>query len=524
MELGYDARRAEKAVNFFERVLVHTKGRYTRRPFILADWQRNEIIEPLFGTVRFDEQWEEWVRAYRTGWIEIGRGNGKSEMLAGIALYMLCADGEEGAEVYGAAKDRDQAQHVYRVAKRMVELSPILNRLVTVRDSVKRLIYPRTDSFYQVIAADASGNLGQNPHAIVFDEIISQPNGDLWAALKTGMGKRMQPMMVAATTAGNQPESFAAQEHKFSMRVGNDWHLDPTRLVYIKSVDKKDDVFEEANWIKANPALGDFLSIQTLRDEALEAQNDPPKENAFRQYRGNQWVQQVTRWMPLHIWDLCGGLVNRENLIGETAFGGLDLSATTDLAALALKFPYLEGRPPEVIWRYWMPEALVDKLDKGLGGQLRPWIADGFITVTEGDVIDYDRLHRDIAEDAEKYHVQEIAVDRWNSVATISWLEQNFIEAYAIGQTYAFLSPPMKEMMRIVKAKGINHGGNPVSRWNIDSLEVKTDPLENIRPVKPDRNKTSARIDGVVALIMAQAAQMRYESEEGEVTVTLDLV
>lgn len=524
MDIGYDPGRAERVINFFQNVLVHTKGRWTRRPFILADWQRDDIIGPLFGTVRYDDQYSEWVRNYRVGWIEIGRGNGKSELLAGIALYMLCADEEEGAEVYGAAKDRDQAGHVFRVARRMVELSPVLKKIITVRDSTKTLIHGRSDSFYRVIAADAAGNLGQNPHCIVFDEIIAQPNADLWNALKTGMGKRTQPLMVAATTAGNNPQAFAAQEHKYSARVDENWELDTSRFVYLRNLDQKDDVFDESNWIKANPALGDFLSINTLRDDAREAQNDPTKENTFRQFRANQWVQQVTRWMPLRLWDQCGGLIVPENLVGQRAFGGLDLAATTDLAAFALIFPYLEGRPPEVLWRYWMPESLVDKLDKGLSGQLRPWIADGTMTVTEGDVIDYDRIHRDIAQDAATYAIEEIAVDKWNSVATVSWLEQNFINAYTLGQTYAYLSPPMQELMRVVKRKELNHGGNPVSRWNIDSLEVKMDPQENIRPVKPDRAKSSARIDGIVALIMAKAAQMRHEAEDQEVQVTLDII
>lgn len=524
MDIRFDPRRAEKAVNFFEKVLVHTKGRWTRSPFILTDWQKHDIIEPLFGTVRFDDQYEEWVRNYRIGWIEIGRGNGKSELLAGIALYMLCADQEEGAEVYGAAKDRDQAGHVFRVAKRMVELSPILRRIITVRDSTKTLIHPATDSFYRVIAADAAGNLGQNPHCIVFDEVIAQPNADLWNALRTGMGKRVEPMMVAATTAGNDPQSFAAQEHKYAMRVDEDWRLDQSRFVYIRNLDETADPFDEKNWSKPNPALGDFLSVNTLRDEAREAQNDPSKENAFRQFRANQWVSQATRWMPLTLWDGCGGIVLPNKLVGQQAFGGLDLSATTDIASLALVFPYLEDRPPEVIWRYWLPEALVPKLDKNLGGRLRPWIAEGFITVTEGDVIDYERLHRDVAADAERYDIIEIAVDKWNSVATVSWLEQNFINAYTLGQTYAFLSPPMKELMRVVKRKELNHGGNPVSRWHIDSLEVKSDPQENIRPVKPDRAKSSARIDGIVALIMAKAAQMRHEAENQELEVTLDII
>ena len=494
----YDPERALRVERFFERVCKHTKGKWARRPFLLTDWQRDDIIRPLFGTVRWDDQHGQYVRQYRIGWIELGRGNGKSEKLAAVGLYLVGWDGEEGAEVYGCARDREQAGHVFRVAARMVELSPALAARLTVIESRKTIVDYKTGSFYRVIAADAAGNLGQNPHGILFDEVISQPSRDLWDALKTGFGKRIQPLMLAATTAGNDPESFAAQEHEYCAQIARDPDLDPARFVYMRNTPDTADAWDEETWKIANPALGDFLSIEQLRDEAREAHNDPTYEDAFRQYRLNQWRQQVTRWMPLNLWDRCGGMIAEEERVSAVVYGGLDLAATTDLAALAWWLPETK----EAVFRFWTPEAMLPVLDKHLGGRASVWARQGLLKVTEGDAIDYDVIHRQIARDAETFDVREIALDRWNSQATASWLDQQGIETVLMAPGYA-LSSGLKELMRLVKTQGINHGGHPVMRWNIDSVEVRRNDEEKLKAVKPKREASGNRIDGVVALAMA---------------------
>jgi len=511
--MQFDEARADRAVRFFERVLVHTKGRWARRPFLLADWQRDDIIRPLFGSVRFDDQFDEWVRAYRIAWIELGRGNGKSEVLAGIALYLLTADDEESAEIYGAARDRDQATLVFNVAKRMVELSPTLRRRLTVVESRRRIVDPRTNSTYQVIASDAAGNLGQGPHGVIFDEIISQPNRDLWDALKSGLGKRTQPLMVAATTAGNDLAGFAKGEHDYCERISADPSLDPSRLVYLRNTPADADPWDESNWYFANPGLGDFLSLETLRAEAREARNDPTNENAFRQFRLNQWVAQQTRWLQLEVWDRSAGMVVESDLIGEPCFGGLDLAATSDLAALAWVFPPElrqgdeirtegDGAQFDVVWRFWTTEATVAAMDKATGGQFGQWCRYGLIEVCAGDAIDYSMIHRRIFADAARFDVREIGLDRWNSQATYNELDAAGIDATALAQGYR-LSPALREIERLVKGEMLQHGGNGVARWNVGAAEVKRDTDDRIKLVKPDRGATSVRVDGVAALAMA---------------------
>jgi phage terminase large subunit-like protein len=561
-DLAYMPERAERVVNFFERVLHHTKGRYARAPFHLHPWQADDIIRPVFGTVRYDAQAAAWVRLYNEAWLELGRGNGKSEKLAGIALYLLTADGEEGAEVYGAAADKDQAALVFNVAKRMVELSPVLSRRLTIIDSKRRIVDPRTDSVYQVIAADAAGNLGQGPHGIVFDEIIAQPSRDLYDALRTGLGKRDQPLLVCATTAGNDPEAFAAHEHGSALAVAEDPSRQPNRFVYIRNTPRRVEVPEgwtppppdveaivdgwivdpstfdgddeggtvevdpwaEANWHYANPAIASgFLSVAQLRSEAAAARADPTKENAFRQFRLNQWVSQTTRALALHVWDASAGLVVEAQLEGREAFAGLDLAATTDLAALALLFPPIDPEaPPEsaegeipVVWRYWVPSGALRELDARSGGAFSVWARQGFVDVSVGDVIDYDEIHAQLADDGQRFGIIDVSLDPWNSGQTIAWAEREGVTVATVAQTYRALSPPTKELLRLIKTRQLRHGGNPVTRYNVDAFELKSDPAENVRPVKPNRAKSGKRVDGILAVILGLDGYMRRGRRRG---------
>ncbi len=554
LDLAFVPEWADQAQRFFEGALVHTKGRWARVPFTLEPWQRDDIIRPLFGVARYDEQWDTWVRLYNEAWLELGRGNGKSELLAGIALKLLVADGEEGAEIYGAAVDREQAGLVFHVAKRMVDLSPALSRMVDggslrVIESRKTIVHLPTDSFYRVIAADAAGNLGQAPHGVIFDEIIAQPSRDLYDALRTGLGKRDQPLMICATTAGNQPDSFAAVEHREALRVAKDWTRQPNRLVYARNVPEQltpaeaeelglplvplaegqdpdgprnVDVFNETTWHYANPALGSFLSLATLRSEARAAQSEPTKEAAFRQFRANQWVAQATRALSIQKWDALGGLVVPDQLAGRLApYGGLDLAAVNDLAALAWVFPPYEDADGEelsipVLWRFWCTPQVIERIDAHTGGQFRQWIKEGRVHVSDGNQIDLDDIHDQITADASRFGCAMLALDPWNSAGTINWAEKvSGIPWEKVGQTMANLSPPTKELIRLVGGRELNTGGDPVARWMANELELLRDRAENLRPVKPDRLASGSRVDGMVALIMALRAWMLDRDQHG---------
>lgn len=497
---------------FCHELCVHTKDKWARRPFHLADWQRRDIIEPLFGEVTWDPEWESYVRRYQVGWIELARKNGKSELLAFIALYLLVGDGVEGAEIYGCAKDRGQAAKVFDVAARMVKLSPVLSARLVVKDHIKRIIDERTGSYYEVVAADAAGNLGHNPSGVVFDEVLTQPNASLWDAMRTGMGTRAQPMMIAATTAGDDPASFARSEHDECVRIVDDPERARHRFAYIRNVPEDADPWDEKNWPLANPALGDFLSIRSLRQEAAEAQNDPSKENSFRQYRLNQWVQQAHRWMPMHLYRQCAGTVApapdwlRAELAGRRAYGGLDLAAKLDMTAWSLLVPDGLDGVPSMMWRFWLPESAVKFLDGRTNGRVSQWAEDGWITVTPGDVIDYDVIYADIAEDCRTFKVMAAGYDEWSGEPVRQAIQKKTrLDLAPIPQTYRGLTYGMTELMALTKSRTWSHHANPVAEWCFDAVEVRhpAGDADQLRPDKPDRQAVGKRIDAVPTAAMA---------------------
>jgi len=504
--------RADHAQAFAEEICVHTKDRWARTPFILADWQRDDIVRPLFGEVRWDPEWQTYVRRYRSGWIELARKNGKSELLAFVALYMLVGDGVESAEVYGAARDKDQARLVFNVAARMVALSPVLSKRLRVVEHAARIVDEKTNSVYQVVAADALGNLGSNPSCVIFDEVLTQPNGDLWAALRTGMGTRVQPLLLAATTAGNDPTSFAKSEHDECVKIAEDPSRAPHRFVYLRNLPADADPWDEANWYYANPALGDFLSLAALREEALEARNDPARENSFRQYRLNQWVSQSTRWMPMHLYTACTGTEFaeparlRELVARRPAWGGLDLASKLDLTAWCLIVPDGIDGHVSALWRFWLPESGVDFLDEHTDHRVSHWVEQGWITTTPGEVIDYEVIEADIAADCAALRVADINYDEWSGEPVRQRLERvTRVDMYPVPQTFRGMTHGMTELMTLTRSRSWSHHGNPVAAFCFDSVEVRHPPGEPdlIRPDKPLRGKTGKRIDAVPTAAMA---------------------
>lgn len=484
-------------------MLVHPKGTRARQPFRLARWQRDDIIRPIFGTVVYDRRLRRWVRRYNLAWLEIARKNGKTTLMAGIALVLLCADDELEAEIYGCACDRDQATLVYQTAKRMVELSPVLSHRLQVIDSRKRIVDTRTGSYYQVIASDAAGNLGQNPHGILFDEIIAQRSRELWDALVTGYGARAQPLMIAATTAGNDTSSFAYEEHLLSERIARDPDIDPRRFTYIRNTPMDADWRDETNWGHANPGLRDFLNPQTLRDEARTADQSLALQNRFRQFRLNQWVRQVTRWLDLTLWDQNAGLVNEAALAGRECYAGLDLASTSDFTAWVLIFPPAPGEPDDgpvqVLARFFLPDKAVHART-AMAHQLDAWQHAGWLHTSPGDVLDYDLVRDRIDADASRFVIRSVGYDRWNANEVVTWATERGLAMHGIAQTTTALNAPSKELERLLGQRRLRHGGNGVLRWMADNVTVFTDSNEGI---KPDKRKSTEKIDGIVALVMS---------------------
>ena len=501
-EFHFDERAATIAVNFFERLLHHSKAEWAGEPFRLEKWQRDQIIRPLFGWKRADG-----TRRYRRAYIEIPRKNGKSTMAAGIALALLFVDGEQGAEVYSAAAEREQAAIVFDEAKAMVESSPELRSRAEIFK--RAILMSETHSVYRVLSADAYTKHGLNAHGIVFDELHAQPNRDLWDVLNTSTGSRRQPLMVMITTAGYDRESICWEQHEYAREVLAGINPDTEYFAFIAAADETDDWLDERVWAKANPNLGVTIKLDYLRVEARRAQQSPAYQNTFRRLFLNQWTQQETRWLPIEAWNKCSGAVNPKQLAGMACYGGLDLASSSDVAALVLVFPNDADEAEMFYWlpKMWIPrENLIARARKDRA-PYDAWARDGWITATEGNVIDYGVIVRDIEALGEQFDIKEIAFDRWGAFQISQQLEALGFTMIGFGQGFASMSQPTKELLRIVLDGKLAHGGHPVLRWMADNVVVSTDAAGN---VKPNKQKSREKIDGIVAGIMGTDRALRH--------------
>lgn len=500
--MRFDESRATRAVTFIEK-LKHTKGAFSGEPFKLIPWQK-DLIHNLFGTLRDNSD----ARQYTTGYVEIPKKNGKSELGAALALYMLCADGEQEAEVYSCASDRQQAGIVYNVAVSMVQQWPELARYIKIIESMKRMVYLPTKSVYQVLSSDVKTKHGLNVSACVFDELHTQSTRDLYDVMTTGSGDaRKQPLFFFMTTAGNDRHSICWEVHQYALDLLAGRKVDPTFYPLIYGLADDADWTDEANWYKANPSLDVTIDIEKVRDAFRTAKEDPAKENLFRQLRLNQWVSQSVRWMPMHRWDACAADVRARDLEGRACYAGLDLSSTTDVTSLVLVFPPLdEDGCYEVLPFFWLPEETVPVRVHQDHVPYDTWSKQGLFELTEGNVIHYAEIERFIERLGERYNIREIACDRWEAVQMMQNLEGMGFTVIPFGQGFRDMSPPTKELMRLVLSEKMQHNGHPVLRWMMDNVFVRTDPAGNI---KPDKQRSTEKIDGVVAMIMGLDRAMR---------------
>lgn len=498
----YDQERADWAVKFVRR-LKHTKGTWAGKSFNLQPWQE-KIIRDLFGTVN-----EKGARQYRTAYIEIPRKNGKSELGAAIALLLLFGDGEQGAEIYSAAADRDQAAIVYNVAAQMVRQDEALMRRAKVIDSTHRILFGKTNSIYRVLSSEVAGKHGYNAHGIVFDELHTQPNRELWDVLTTSGGTRAQPLVVAITTAGFDRNSICWEQHDYAEKLLRGIIKDPTFYPVIYSAPEDADWADEKVWEACNPGLDSFRDIEEMRALCAKAQQTPALENTFRRLYLCQWTQQDKRWMPIDAWDATAGAVDAAALKGQPCYAGLDLASESDLAAFVLVFPDGAGSY-SVLCRFWIP---ADNIEGRVRKHRVPYVAwrdAGLVRATPGNIIDQDFILREIIELSQEYDIRELAYDRWGAAGLIPRLQGEGLTVVPFGQGFASMAGPTKELMALVLAKKLIHGGDPVLRWMANNMVVRQDAAGNL---KPDKAKSTEKIDGMVALVMGLDRAMRHNEQ-----------
>lgn len=505
----YDKKKADRAVTFIEN-LCHTKGKWAGTPFWLLPWQE-QLIRDIFGIVKPDGN-----RQFRTAFVEICKKVGKSELAAAVALYLLYADNEPSAEVYGAAADRQQASIVFDVAKQMVEMSPALMKRSKLMGATKRIVNYSNAGYYQVLSAEVGGKHGFSVSGLVFDEIHTQPNRQLYDVLTKGSSDaRQNPFHFIITTAGNDRHSIAYELHTKAVDILEGRRVDPTFYPVVYGLKDDEDWEDEENWYKVNPSLGYTVDIERLRDAYREAKQNPADEITFKWLRCNMWVSSTVAWIPDAIYMRGNESIEAASLEGRDCYAGLDLSSTGDITALVLIFPPRDENEKYVLLPYfWIPEETIPRRVKANSVPYDIWEKQGYIMSTEGNVIHYDFIEKFIIYLSEKYHILEIAVDRWNATQMIQNLEGEGFTIVPFGQGFSSMSAPTKEFYRLLMEGRIIHGGNPVLRWMAGNVVIDTDPAGNIKVTKA---KSKEKIDGIVAAIMALDRCIRQEGQSGSV-------
>ena len=348
-------------------------------------------------------------------------------------------------------------------------MCPVLSKRVKLVASQKRIIYQPTNSFYQVLSAEAYSKHGFNIHGVVFDELHTQPNRKLFDVMTKGSGDaRMQPLYFLITTAGTDTRSICYETHQKAKDILEGQKIDPTFYPVIYGADEGGDWTDPKVWKKANPSLGITVGIDKVRAACDSAKQNPAEENSFRQLRLNQWVKQAVRWMPMERWDKCAFAANEDSLEGRVCYGGLDLSSTTDITAFVLVFPPVdEDDKYSILPYFWIPEENLDLRVRRDHVPYDVWEKQGFLQTTEGNVVHYGYI-----------------------VKFIEGLEER-----------------------------VAHGGHPVLRWMMDNIYIRTDPAGNI---KLGKEKSSEKIDGAVATVMALDRAIRCGNDTASLCMTVE--
>lgn len=499
----FDPDAAQYAIDFFSNCLVHIKGAMAGQPFRLEPWQE-ALVACLFG-------WRDehsGFRRYREAFIFVPRKNGKSLMAAGIATYLLFADQEPGAEIYCAAADREQAALVFEVAKQQVVRNEAFSEIAQpYRHSI---VIPTTASALKVIAAEANTAHGFNSHGVIIDELHAQPDREFCDVLTTSIGSRKQPLIIYITTSDYDRPSICNEKHDYAIKVRDEIIPDSRFLPVIYEASKEDDWTSPSIWRKANPNYEVSVSEEFLERECLKARETPSFENTFKRMYLNIRTEQDVRWLSMTAWDQCGAL-DLSDLIGGPCYAGLDLAATKDITAFVLVFPDPERKRFHCVPHFFIPQDTAARREREDRVPYLTWARQGHVTLTPGEVTDYDFVRKHINTLRTKYNIQTIAYDPWNAQQLVNQLDQDGCKLIEFGQTFAKLNAPAKLLEQTIIAQNFSHGNNPVLRWMASNVVIQIDPSGNIRPSK---KKSTEKIDGITATIMALALASTEEAKE----------
>ena len=512
MNYYFDEESADRAVNFIEKFCTHVKGELAGKAFILEKWQKDDIVRPLFGW----KDKETGLRKYRTCYVEIPRKNGKSNLAAALALYLMFADGEPGAEIISAAGDRGQANIVYHIAQEMIKN----NKHLRSKAKVLRNTIEYKSSWYKSISAEAYTKHGLNCHGIIFDELHTQPNRELWDVLTTSVGARRQPLIISLTTAGHDRASICYEMHEYSEGVLNGSIEDDSFLPVLYKAEPDDDWTDPETWKKANPGYGSICNEAYFIDAVKKAKSNPSMINSFLRLHLNIWTSAETAWIPDDIYMKGDKPIPFDKLPSLPAYGGLDLASTQDLTAFALIFRDDENECFYLLCHQFVNSVKAHNKKLAAGVDYLNYEREGDITITPGNVTDYRIVKQYILDQCAKYDVQEIGYDPKFSTYIVAELTEEEITMQPMAQNITSMNGPTKEMEMEIMKGNVIHGGNKCLRWQFGCAIIYTDNNENKRVIK--EQKENKKVDGVIASIIALNSYVQNASNNED--IMLDIV
>lgn len=526
----FDADRVDRVLRAFEQ-LRHTQGALAGQPLRPDPWQVAYILAPIFGWVHWDDDADMYVRIIREAYVDVPRKNGKTTLAGGIALYMMAADGEPGAQVITAAVTKEQAGLLFKPVKAIVEKSPALNRVMQPLANV--ILHPKSDSYFKPVSSLAGAQHGLNLHAGIVDELHEHKSPELVETIESGTGSRRQPLIFIITTAdAGKKESVYGRKRERIEQLARGAYTAHAVYGVVFAAEKTDDPFEESTWRKANPGYGVSPTRAYLRTAADKAKQSPAELASFLRLHCGVRTKQTTKFLTIESWTANGALVDEVKLRGREAYGGLDLGAVSDLNALVWLFPDDEDGSLDMLVRFWTPEENITDLDRRTAGNASVWVREGWLKTTPGNVTDYDVIGKQIRRDLDSFDVKSLGYDRWSATPLTNDLEGDRAPLVGVGQGYKSMSPALKAVQRLllqgqrqVRAGArpmLRHDGNPVMAWMVDNLAVAIDTAGN---VKPDKSSGGDKIDGVSALcdamseVLVRPPVRRSAYEDGEFEV-----
>lgn len=499
----FDAEIAGKVCGFIER-LPHVRGIWAQKrlPLTLEPWEIF-IIANLYGWINP----ETGLRRFRRAYIEVPRKNGKSILLAAMAIYALVADGEEAPEVFALATSKEQAAIVWRTAQLMIRRAKSLQRHFGV-EANRGTIWCSTNSGLFIPKPQDPGD-GDNPHFVCVDEYHEHRSPRSYDAMYYGMGSRQQPLLVVITTAGHDQSSPCFLQRSYVVQTLQEVIQDESYFSIIYTLDEDDVVnpalwTSPALWSKANPNLGVSISEVNMAEAALEAQQNPSKRNGFLTKRMNVWCNVGTALFNMAEWQQCySPELTLDSVKGRRAMIGLDLASRVDIAALVVMV-YLEDDRLGVIPTFYLPQETVTSKSPTYAHHYLAWTLEGHLKLTPGNIIDFRIIRDDLRKLLDWFEVDAVAFDPWQSTQLSTELVEEGAPMIEVRQTVMNMSAPTKELQALMRAQRIVHDGNPVMSWMMSNVTGKIDAKDNIYPRKiMSSNSDAAKIDGPIALIMA---------------------